>query len=170
MAVEELKIGELAMRLGLNPRTIRFYEDAGVLPEPDRTAGGYRIYTGEDEERLRNIKAGQRLGFKLGEIKAILACGRRSSSAESSLTRSARDPVGALPWVSQSRTVLRAAPVARAISSSLRPSRSSQSSSGKWCNARFVGVRDFGPSGGVESGRLLDVLVGGVVLGEDRRE
>ncbi len=119
MAVEELKIGELAKRLGLNPLTIRFYEDAGVLPEPDRTAGGYRIYTGEDDERLRFIKAGQRLGFKFGEIKAILACGRRLSSAESSLT--ARDPVGALRCVSQSRTVLRAAPVARAISSSLRP-------------------------------------------------
>ena len=73
MAVDELKIGELAKRLGLNPRTIRFYEGAGVLPEPERTAGGYRVYTAEDEERLRFIKAGQRLGLKLGEIKEILA-------------------------------------------------------------------------------------------------
>ncbi len=73
MAVEELKIGQLAKRLGLNPRTIRFYENAGVLPEPERTAGGYRIYTAEDEERLRFIKAAQRLGLKLGEIKEVLA-------------------------------------------------------------------------------------------------
>ena len=64
MAVEELKIGELAKRLGLNPRTIRFYEGAGVLPKPERTAGGYGIYTAEDEERLRFIKAGQRLGLQ----------------------------------------------------------------------------------------------------------
>lgn len=73
MAVEELKIGQLAQRLGLNPRTIRFYEDAGVLPEPERTAGGYRVYSSDDEERLRFIKAAQRLGLKLGEIKEILA-------------------------------------------------------------------------------------------------
>lgn len=73
MAVEELKIGQLAKRLGLNPRTIRFYEDAGVLPEPERTAGGYRVYTAHDEERLRFIKAAQRLGLKLGEIKEVLA-------------------------------------------------------------------------------------------------
>ena len=73
MTDEELKIGQLAKRLGLNPRTIRFYEDAGVLPEPERTAGGYRVYTGDDEERLRFIKAAQRLGLKLGEIKEILA-------------------------------------------------------------------------------------------------
>lgn len=73
MAVEELKIGQLAGRLGLNPRTIRFYEDAGVLPEPARTAGGYRVYTARDEERLRFVKAAQRLGLKLGEIKEVLA-------------------------------------------------------------------------------------------------
>jgi len=73
VGVEELKIGQLAKRLSLNPRTIRFYEDAGVLPEPERTAGGYRVYTGEDEKRLRFIKAAQSLGFKLGEIKEILA-------------------------------------------------------------------------------------------------
>ena len=73
MAGEELKIGELAKRLGLNPRTIRFYEDAGVLPQPARSAGGYRVYTSCDEERLRFIKAAQRLGLKLGEIKEVLA-------------------------------------------------------------------------------------------------
>lgn len=73
MAVEELKIGQLAQRMGLNARTIRFYEQAGVLPEPERTAGGYRIYTAADEARLRFIKAAQRLGLKLGEIKEVLA-------------------------------------------------------------------------------------------------
>lgn len=73
MSVEELKIGQLAKRMGLNPRTIRFYEQAGVLPEPERTVGGYRVYTADDEARLRFIKAGQRLGLKLGEIKEVLA-------------------------------------------------------------------------------------------------
>lgn len=73
VSVEELKIGQLAKRMGLNPRTIRFYEQAGVLPEPERTVGGYRVYTADDEARLRFIKAAQRLGLKLGEIKEVLA-------------------------------------------------------------------------------------------------
>lgn len=73
MPAGELKIGEIARRLGLNPRTIRFYEQEGVLPKPERTEAGYRIYGVADEERLRFIKAAQRLGLKLGEIKEVLA-------------------------------------------------------------------------------------------------
>ena len=67
-----LKIGQLAERLGLNPKTIRFYEQAGVLPEPERSPSGYRLYTADDEARLRFIKTAKRLGLKLGEIKEVL--------------------------------------------------------------------------------------------------
>lgn len=73
VATEELKIGQLATRLGLNPRTIRFYEQSGVLPEPERSAGGYRLYGAADEARLRFIKTAQRLGLTLGEIREVLA-------------------------------------------------------------------------------------------------
>jgi DNA-binding transcriptional MerR regulator len=72
-AGEKLKIGQLAARLGLNARTIRFYEQAGVLPEPERTVSNYRLYSEEDERRLRFVKTAQRLGLTLGEIKEILA-------------------------------------------------------------------------------------------------
>lgn len=68
-----VKIGELAKRLELNPRTIRFYEDAGILPPPARTRGGFRLYGQEDEQRLRFVKAAQRLGLTLGEIKEVMA-------------------------------------------------------------------------------------------------
>lgn len=68
-----LTIGKLARRLELNPRTIRFYEQAGVLPEPERTESGYRLYGPEDEERLRFVKSAQRVGLTLGEIKEVLA-------------------------------------------------------------------------------------------------
>ncbi|MCA1595339.1 MAG: MerR family DNA-binding transcriptional regulator [Chloroflexi bacterium] len=44
-----LKIGELAARFGLNVRTLRYYESIGVLPEPERTSGGYRLYSEEHE-------------------------------------------------------------------------------------------------------------------------
>lgn len=69
----QLKIGQLAARLDLNPRTIRFYEQAGILPEPERSRGGFRLYGDEDAERLRFVKTAQRLGLTLGEIKEVLA-------------------------------------------------------------------------------------------------
>ncbi len=68
-----LKIGQLAARLDLNPRTIRFYEQAGILPEPPRSEGGFRLYSDEDAERLRFVKSAQRVGLTLGEIKEVLA-------------------------------------------------------------------------------------------------
>lgn len=73
MGGETLKIGQLAKQLDLNPRTIRFYEQVGVLPLPPRTDSGYRLYSHEDEERLRFVKTAQRVGLTLGEIKEVLA-------------------------------------------------------------------------------------------------
>jgi DNA-binding transcriptional MerR regulator len=69
---EGLFIGRLAKELGLNPRTIRYYEALGLLPEPGRTPSGYRHYPPEVADRLRFVKKAQRLGFKLNEIKDIL--------------------------------------------------------------------------------------------------
>ena len=68
-----LRIGELAERLELNPRTLRYWEQIGITPAPDRTDGGYRTYGPDDEHRLRFIRDARHLGFTLGEIKEILA-------------------------------------------------------------------------------------------------
>jgi len=65
--------GELARRAGVKPSTVRYYERAGVLPEPARTAAGYRVYTAEDVERLRFVQRAQALGFTLAEITGLLA-------------------------------------------------------------------------------------------------
>jgi len=65
-------IGDLAASLGIDPRTIRYYEAVGVLPEPVRSAAGYRVYGSEDEARLCFVKSARALGFALGEIKEIL--------------------------------------------------------------------------------------------------
>ncbi|HUY47217.1 MAG TPA: heavy metal-responsive transcriptional regulator [Streptosporangiaceae bacterium] len=72
-----MRIGELAGELGLNPRTIRYYEGIGLLPEPERTGGNYRAYGREDLERLRFIRAAQRLGLTLDEIREVLAFAER---------------------------------------------------------------------------------------------
>jgi MerR family transcriptional regulator, Zn(II)-responsive regulator of zntA len=68
-----LRIGELAAELGLNPKTIRYYEEIGLLPAPRRTDAGYRLYGAADRERLRFIAKAKAIGFTLREIGEILA-------------------------------------------------------------------------------------------------
>lgn len=63
-----MKIGEVAERSGVSVDAVRFYERRGVLPEPPRTASGYRIYTSATVERLRFAKSLQQLGFTLEEV------------------------------------------------------------------------------------------------------
>ncbi len=68
-----LTIGGLAHTAQLNPRTIRYYEGLGLLPRPQRTESGYRLYSSQDVGRLRLIKRARLLGLSLAEIKDIVA-------------------------------------------------------------------------------------------------
>jgi len=68
-----MRIGELAGRLGLNPRTIRYYESIDLLPAPARDDSGYRQYGQPDVERVAFIRSAQRLGLALDEIREVLA-------------------------------------------------------------------------------------------------
>src|SRR5882757_7160002 len=68
-----MKIGDLAEATGTTPKTIRFYEQAGVLPEPVRTASGYRDYGTEFVARLMFIRRAQAARLSLREIRQILA-------------------------------------------------------------------------------------------------
>jgi MerR family redox-sensitive transcriptional activator SoxR len=72
MAVETLRIGEVADRAGVRVSAIRFYERRGLLPEPERV-GGQRCYTAVTVKRLGIIAAAKRAGFSLDEIGALLA-------------------------------------------------------------------------------------------------
>ena len=67
-----MRIGELAARAELTVKTVRFYESAGVLPEPARLASGYRDYNDHALSRLRFIKAAQAAGLTLAEIRQII--------------------------------------------------------------------------------------------------
>ncbi len=68
-----LKIQEVAAELGLTPRSIRYYEEIGLLEPAGRSEGAYRLYDADDLERLRFIK-GLRddAGFSLAEIGTLL--------------------------------------------------------------------------------------------------
>ena len=67
-----MHIGELAERTGLSLRTIRHYDDVGLLPATARTDGGFRVYSEDDFERLMVIKQMKPLGFSLEEMADIL--------------------------------------------------------------------------------------------------
>lgn len=67
-----VKIGELAERAGTTTKTLRFYEHAGVLPEPQRTPAGYRDYDDGVLDRLRFVKAAQAAGLTLAEIRDVI--------------------------------------------------------------------------------------------------
>ncbi len=68
-----LQIGEVAERTGLTQRTLRFYEEKGLLRPPTRLEGGFRLYSEADIQRLEQIKRLQQLlGFSLAEIKEMV--------------------------------------------------------------------------------------------------
>jgi len=67
--VDTFKISELAKEFGITTRSIRFYEDVGLL-QPDRE-GAIRIYQRRDKTRLKLILRGKRLGFSLAEIREL---------------------------------------------------------------------------------------------------
>lgn len=68
----ELSIGRLAKLTNCQDVTIRYYEKIGLLPEPRRTAAGYRIYGRAHLERLAFIRKGRELGFPLDAVKSLL--------------------------------------------------------------------------------------------------
>ena len=67
-----MKISELAEEAGVPTTTVRYYERIGLLPEPDRSAAGYRLYDEDAVERLRFIKRAQRFGLRLEEVGELL--------------------------------------------------------------------------------------------------
>ena len=67
-----MRIGELAQKAGVTPRTIRYYENLGLLKPSEREGRGFRYYTEAEFARLRKIDALQSLGLTLEEISSIL--------------------------------------------------------------------------------------------------
>lgn len=67
-----MRIGELSEMAGVPTKTIRFYEDLGLLPPADRTPSGYRDFAMETVRRLAFIRAAQAVGLTLGEIRSVV--------------------------------------------------------------------------------------------------
>ena len=69
----EFQIGEVAERTGVTQRTLRFYEERGLLKPPSRMEGGFRLYSEGDVQRVQEIRRLQNLlGLSLAEIKEMV--------------------------------------------------------------------------------------------------
>ena len=66
-------IGRTAREIGLNPPTIRYYEQIGLLSPPTRSENGYRLYSQDDLAQLRFVKWARLLDLPLEEIREIMA-------------------------------------------------------------------------------------------------
>lgn len=67
-----MRIGELAAAGGTTTKTVRFYEQQGLMPEPARTPGGYRDYGPDHIARLKFIRRLQAAGLSLVEVRPVL--------------------------------------------------------------------------------------------------
>lgn len=67
-----LKVGDVADKLEINSQTLYFYERIGLIPSPQRSSGGYRLYSDRDVERLKFIRHLKGLGLSLQDIREIL--------------------------------------------------------------------------------------------------
>ena len=87
IAVGQYRIGELAARVGLTERTIRYYEELGLLESVKRLEGGVRVYTDDDVRRLTYIRKLKTLGLSLQEMLELENMYRRQRSNRSVLPR-----------------------------------------------------------------------------------
>ncbi len=76
------QIGAVAERVELSLRTIRFYEEAGIVVPSARSAGGFRLYTDADIDRLIQVKAMKPLGFTLEETRELMELRDRLTAGE----------------------------------------------------------------------------------------
>ncbi len=67
-----MTVSQLASRSGVSPDTVRYYEREGLLPPPERSPAGYRLYDETSSERVDFVRRAQGLGLRLREIRELL--------------------------------------------------------------------------------------------------
>ncbi|GHE66853.1 MerR family transcriptional regulator [Streptomyces sp. NPDC006967] len=87
----QMQIGEVAERTGLSLRTIRHYEEVGLVIPSARSKGGFRLYTAADVDRLMVIRRMKPLDFSLEEMRDLLDITDRLSASDDAPTGEERD-------------------------------------------------------------------------------
>ena len=92
----KLQIREIVELTGLDRETLRFYEQKGLLPKPDRTEAGYRQFDPDVIVRIQFIKLAQDVGFTLKEIMELLAFGECSAVSKNELKKIAENKISSI--------------------------------------------------------------------------
>ena len=101
------RIEQVAARTGLTKRTLRYYEEIGLLPPPTRTEGGYRLYSEGDVQQLERIKRlKDLLGFSLAEIRELADAEVQREHVRAAW-RQEKDPRARLAWLDRSEELTR---------------------------------------------------------------
>lgn len=110
-----LRIGALADQTGVNAKTLRFYEEAGVLAATERSPAGYRLYAATAVERVSLVRAAQMAGLSLAEISELCAALERPAapSARRCIDRATHRVDIALAALNDLRDRLTAQPASR---------------------------------------------------------
>ncbi|HTH17402.1 MAG TPA: Cu(I)-responsive transcriptional regulator [Magnetospirillum sp.] len=88
-----MNIGQAARRSGVPAKTIRYYEDIGLIPPAGRTPAGYRAYTEAEVETLKFIQHARSLGFSVKDVGELLALWRDRDRASADVRRIAQGHV-----------------------------------------------------------------------------
>ncbi len=91
-----MKIGEVAESSGVPAKTIRYYEEVGLLPEPERADNGYRAYERQSVELLRFIARARGLGFSLDDVRDLVDLWQDKDRASADVRRLAKDQIAAI--------------------------------------------------------------------------
>ncbi|SCG45240.1 DNA-binding transcriptional regulator, MerR family [Micromonospora echinaurantiaca] len=98
-----MQIGEAADRVGLSIRTIRHYEEVGLIVPSARSEGGFRLYTDTDLDRLVVVKRMKPLGFTLDEMRELLGLLDALSTADDAERPALRERLGMFHAVAAAR-------------------------------------------------------------------
>jgi MerR family transcriptional regulator, copper efflux regulator len=90
-----MNVGDAALRSGLPAKTIRYYEEIGLI-RPDRAANGYRDYSLDDVHRLAFLRRARGLGFSIEECRQLMALYRDKSRASHDVREIAKGHVAAI--------------------------------------------------------------------------
>src|SRR5215831_1938986 len=106
-ADDYLRIDQVAARTGLTKRTLRYYEELGLLAPPTRTEGGYRLYSPADVQHLQRIKRlRDLLGFSLKEIREIAEAEEEREQVKAAFAAET-DPHKRIAWIERAEDLTR---------------------------------------------------------------
>ncbi|MFC0208807.1 Cu(I)-responsive transcriptional regulator [Chelativorans intermedius] len=91
-----MNIGQAAQASGIPAKTIRYYEETGLIPAAGRTEAGYRVYTNKDVNTLRFIHRARQLGFSIEDIRRLLGLWQDDSRTSMEVKALARAHIGVL--------------------------------------------------------------------------